>query len=75
VDRLSPEYLDQYLAILKKHGVQSAKIAFPEWSSSAPATEIAVVFDVMPVPVGEVPERGGWKSPERLDQPMDSEVP
>jgi hypothetical protein len=64
----APE-LDQYLAVLKAHGVASAHLKLPNG-------EAAVVFGPDPLPAGTETTPGGWKGPDRLDVlAPDSEVP
>lgn len=64
---VTPQRLDEILTVLAKHKVQQARVS---------ETEVAVVFDVMPLPaVGDAPQPGGWKSPVNLDDPAQLELP
>lgn len=69
---MHPSDLDHLLAVLHKHGVQSAEV--PALGGGV----VRVVFepDGGPMP-GEAPTPGGWKSPTRLDAPdaFDREEP
>lgn len=63
---MTPETVDRYLEVLKRHGVASARLIVD-------GGEVSVMFDVSPVPVGDPPQPGGWKSPIRLDDPAQLE--
>jgi len=61
---MTPNDLDQYLAVLVKHPVGSAAIKLPT------GAEIHVSFVLaFPAQAGTAPEPGGWKSPQHLDDP------
>lgn len=61
---MTPNDLDQYLAVLAKHSTGSAYVKLPT------GAEIHVNFiPKIPESFGKEPEPGGWKSPKHLDDP------
>lgn len=69
---MTPHDLDHLLDVLRKHRVASAEVPLFDDKS------LKVVFEPdlsEPMP-GDKPTPGGWKSPERLDNPQQfDEVP
>lgn len=66
---MTPELLDQLLTVLRKQGVQSAEVLTDG--------SLRVVFEPGnpgPLP-GDAPTPGGWKSPDRLDNAEQFEIP
>lgn len=69
---MTPDDLDQMLAVMRKNRVASAEVPLLDGGA------LKVVFEPdlsEPMP-GDKPTPGGWKSPERLDNPQQfDEVP
>ncbi len=61
---MTPQELDAYLVVLRKHGVMQACIG-----------TVSVVFgpDSAPLPAGEDLTPGSWKGPVHLDADFQSE--
>ena len=65
---MSPTELAEYIDVLKKAGVASARVILG-------ANEINVIFGPDPLPEGSDITPGGWKGPERLDDHSTFDVP
>lgn len=64
---MTPEELARYLDILISRNVTRADVSV---SGARFVVEFAPVFPVETLP-GDEPTPGGWKAPERLDNPAD----
>lgn len=63
---MTPNDLDQYLLVFKRHSVGSAALKLPD------GTELHCTFMPIFAPqIGSNPTPGGWKSPQHLDNPDD----
>ena len=64
---MNPAELAQYLDVLRKAGVMSAKLVLDG------RAEVAVTFEPgsTPMPEGDDLTPGGWKGPARLDADFD----
>lgn len=68
---MTPDLLDQLLTALRKNGVVSAEVPLQHGALRVVfAPEVGAAL-----PPGDPITPGGWKSPERLDDPAQFDVP